>query len=591
MSQQTTGTVVLAWKTSGSKTAAKKARDIEAGIGKTGLAAGKTQSPFAKMNASIDTLDKRTRKWAVGLKSVVAAVAALKVVKVASGWLRDAATNALEDEDSSRRLAIALRNTTHATKAQTAGVEEWISKQSLAFGFVDDKLRPALQRLAQVTGSVTAAQKLTSLAMSVAAGSGKSLEVVSAALAKAQAGNMGALSRLGIRIKDAHGKALSFTKVIANMARTFKGQASAAAESARGRFARLSIQWDEMKEQLGNHMLPLLARLGGYILHKVLPAVKAWLRDFDNFQGSAGKLHTRLVNLLISIQRGTAWVRKNKDALLLAAQAALALYAAFKIVTVAVKIGMAVTKAYNATVFVSKVLLDGYRLQLRLAAMEGKSLNVIQKLMTLGQVAFNAAMAANPVMLVVLAVTALVAAFILAYTKVKWFRDGVNTVVGFIKGAFSHVKDAIVSPFRTAIRIVKGIMNGYITIINKVIDGINMITGGASKLWSWAGIPAVPQIPHIPTLATGGRVETSGRLVRVAEAGKPENVFTDAQLGNLMGFAAARMQTTPSDSIAASLPTLQSTPPRNQAIQLVTPTGQVLMEWIMTATGARLARA
>lgn len=591
MSQQTTGTVVLAWKTSGSKTAAKKARDIEAGIGKTGLAAGKTQSPFAKMNASIDTLDKRTRKWALGLKAVVGAIAALKVVRVASGWLRDAATNALEDEDSSRRLAIALRNTTHATKAQTAGVEEWISKQALAFGFVDDKLRPALQRLAQVTGSVTVAQKLTSLAMNVAAGSGKSLEVVSTALAKAQAGNMGALSRLGIRIKDAHGKALSFTKVIANMARTFKGQASAAAESARGRFARLSIQWDEMKEQLGYHMLPLLSRLGGYILHKVLPAVKAWLSDFDNFQGSAGKLHTRLVNLWISIQRGTAWVRKNKDALLLAAQAALALYAAFKIVTVAVKIGMAVTKAYNATVFVSKVLLDGYRLQLRLAAMEGKSLNVIQKLMTIGQVAFNAAMAANPVMLVVLAVTALIAAFALAYMKVKWFRDGVNGVVGFIKGAFSHVKDAIVSPFRSAISIVKHIMNGYIAIINKVIDGINMITGGASKLWSWAGIPEVPQIPHIPTLATGGRVETSGRLVRVAEAGKPENVFTDAQLGNLMGFAAARMQTTPSDSIAASLPNLQSAPSRGQAIQLVTPTGQVLMEWIMTATGARLARA
>lgn len=620
MSPQTTGTVVLAWKTSGSKNAAKNARDIERGIGKTGAAAAKTVTPFGRMSMGIESIDKRTRKWAVGLKSVVAAVAALKVVKVATGWLKDAANNALEDEDSSRRLAIALRNTTHATKAQTAGVEEWISKQALAFGFVDDKLRPALQRLAQVTGSVTAAQKLTSLAMNVAAGSGKSLEVVSAALAKAQAGNMGALSRLGIRIKDAHGKALSFTKVIANMARTFKGQASAAAESARGRFARLSIQWDEMKEQLGNHMLPLLARLGGYILHMVLPAVKAWLRDFDNFQGSAGKLHTRLVNLWISIQRGTAWVRKNKDALLLAAQAALALYAAFKVVTVAVKIGMAVTKAYNATMFVSKILLDGYRLQLRLAAMEGKSLTVMQKLMTLGQVAFNAAMAANPIMLIVLGVTALIAVLALAYMKVDWFRNGVKAAFGFITraigGAIDWIKHNwakvlvfltgpvgiavafIATNFGKIVAVVRGVvaklkspLNMMIGLINRLIDGINVITGGASKLWSWAGIPVVPQIPHIPTLATGGRVETSGRVVRVAEAGQPESVFTDTQLGNLMGYAAARLQSTPPDVLAARLPDVAAgRAAQPQTIQLVTPAGQVLMEWLLDAAGARLAR-
>jgi hypothetical protein len=645
MAQQTTGTVVLAWKTSGSKTAAKKARDIEAGIGRTGLAAGKTKTPFMKMSSSIESIDKRTRKWALGLKTVVGAIAALKVVKVATGWLKDAATNALEDEDSSRRLAIALRNTTHATKAQTAGVEEWISKQALAFGFVDDKLRPALQRLAQSTHDIGAAQRMTSLAMDVSAGSGKSLEAVATALAKAQAGNMGALSRLGIRIKDVHGKALSFTRVVKEMAITFKGQASAAAESAAGRFARLSIQWDEMKETLGYKLLPKLARLGSYLLDRLVPAVQRVIDDWDNWRGSMLKLHHVLANAGVQIRRGSSWMRAHGKQAQFAAQAALSLWAAIKLVSTGVTVAKTVIGAYNGIIKVSTALTGAYRMQAKLyeleqlratVAREGLTFaearaQVVTKKLTITQWALNAALNANPFGLIVVGVTALVAAFILAYTKVDWFRNGVNSaftkIVGDVRGAIDWIKHnwvkllviltgpigmavAVISKaiggvviriaknFGKIVSVVRGVvaklkspLNMMIRMVNGFIDGINMITGGAPKLWSWAGIPAIPAIPHIPTLATGGRVETSGRLVRVAEAGKPENVFTDAQLGNLMGFAAARMQTTPSDSIAASLPNLQSAPSRGQAIQLVTPTGQVLMEWIMTATGARLARA
>lgn len=625
MAQQTIGTVVLAWKTSGSKSAAKNARDIERQIGKTGLAATKTQSPFARMSTGIDSINKRTGSLVKGTKALVAAFVGLRVVREVGGSLKEAAHNALEDENASRRLAIALHNTTGATAAQTAGVEDWISKQGLALGFSDDKLRPALQRLAQSTHDIGKAQQLTSLAMNVAAGSGKDLETVSAALAKAQNGNMGALSKLGIRIKDVHGKTMSLDAVTKDMAKTFNGQASAAAENAQGRFARLGIQWDEMKEQLGYHLLPALSRLGGYLLRKVIPAVQQWSTDFDNFQGSAGKLHTNLVNIRIDLQRLTAWLKRNKDALITAAQASLSLYTAFKLVSLAISIGTAVSKVYNATMFASKVLIDGYRLQLRLAAMEGKSLTVVQKLMTIGQVALNAAWAANPVGIIVLGVTALVGAFVLAYMKVDWFRNGVNKAFGFIKDVVTHpveslksawgsisgffgkvfhkvvqvakrifarLRDAVSTPFKAIVSTVKAAINVLIAHINQVIDGINVITSKGSKLWTWTGLPSVPSIPHVPALATGARVETSGRIVRVADAGRPENVFSDAQLGNLMGYAAARMQTTSTDMAVAALPEIQAArAARSETIQLVTPSGQVLMEWLLDAAGARLARA
>ncbi len=76
---------------------------------------------------------------------------------------------AIEDEAAQKRLALALQNVTAATDAQIASVEEQILKTSLATGVADDKLRPALQRLAVATGSVERSQELLTLALDVSA--------------------------------------------------------------------------------------------------------------------------------------------------------------------------------------------------------------------------------------------------------------------------------------------------------------------------------------------------------------------------------------------------------------------------------------
>lgn len=61
------------------------------------------------------------------------------------------------------------------------------------------------------------------------------------------------------------------------------------------------------------------------------------------------------------------------------------------------------------------------------------------------QAAFNAVMALNPVVLVVIAIAALIAILVIAYNKVGWFRDLVDAAFGLIKdvvsGVFNWVKD------------------------------------------------------------------------------------------------------------------------------------------------------
>jgi hypothetical protein len=121
---------------------------------------------------------------------------------VAGKMLFDATKAAASDEAAQKRLARELRNSTGATAGQVAATEDWIAAQGKALGVTDDKLRPALARLARSTKDTGEAQDLARLAMDVSAGTGKDLEQVANALARAHDGNTGALGRLGLATKD-----------------------------------------------------------------------------------------------------------------------------------------------------------------------------------------------------------------------------------------------------------------------------------------------------------------------------------------------------------------------------------------------------
>ncbi|GKX65650.1 phage tail tape measure protein [Inconstantimicrobium mannanitabidum] len=70
--------------------------------------------------------------------------------------------------------------------------------------------------------------------------------------------------------------------------------------------------------------------------------------------------------------------------------------------------------------------------------------NGATKMMTLAQGALNIVMNANPIGLVVLAITALVAGFILAYNKCEWFRNMVNGAFKAIGGAIKWALNEVV---------------------------------------------------------------------------------------------------------------------------------------------------
>jgi len=193
----------------------------------------------------------------------------------------DGVKAAIEDEASQNKLALALENATGATNAQIAATEASILKMSLATGVADDKLRPALQRLAISTGDISKAQDLLTVALDVATATGKPLETVANAIGKAYDGNTAALGKLGIGLSAAELKTMSFTDVQQQLTDLFGGAAAANAETYQGKIAILKVSFDEAKETIGTGLLPMVTSLIDYINDNVLPAFNAFALGFS----------------------------------------------------------------------------------------------------------------------------------------------------------------------------------------------------------------------------------------------------------------------------------------------------------------------
>jgi phage-related protein len=202
------------------------------------------------------------------------AAAGVAAAAYAGKLLIDGVKSAIEDEAAQAKLATTLTNVTGATNAQIAAVESQITKTSLLTGLTDDELRPSFERLVRATGDSDAALKLQATAIDVAAGSGKSLEAVTNAMAKAAEGNAGSLAKLGIGLSAAELKTMSMEEITAKLAETFGGQAAQKADTFQGKMQRLQVAFSEGKETVGAFVLDAITPMVSGFVNNVIPAVQ-----------------------------------------------------------------------------------------------------------------------------------------------------------------------------------------------------------------------------------------------------------------------------------------------------------------------------
>ena len=356
---------------------------------------------------------------------------AAKIATVALAGLGAAALDfakaAAEDQASSTLLAKSLTDLTGATNAQVKAVEDYITQTSLAVGIADDELRPAFARLLRSTDDVAKSQDLLNLSLDIAAATGKPLETVVNAVGKAYDGNFLALGKLGLGIDKATLKSGDFTKIQAEIQAKVGGTAETLAGTASGSFARLTVAIDEAKESIGVGLLPTVVTMTDALV-KFIPTIQANSDGIVLFGAVVGVLSLAIVGLKFALAATNAVLVITKFVAAGAKLAYLTLAAATGSATAAQTLAELTYKKSTAALVAYKIAMVAQRVA-TIAA-------------TVAQYGLNLALSLNPIGAVIIGVAALVAGFVLAYKKIKPFRDLMDSIFQKIKDVGNAIKES-----------------------------------------------------------------------------------------------------------------------------------------------------
>jgi hypothetical protein len=210
------------------------------------------ENGLQKMSRQTYGLDRSLKKLRNQLIGIVGFTQLFRYLK--------ASTKAFAEETGEvRQLSLALNNLGFAYSALT--VESTIKDLQRLTAVSDGELRPALARLSRVTGNVTEATDLLSLAIDVSIGSGNSLEAVTRALGKAYNGELTSLKRLGINLKASTIASKDFAAAQAELNDQFGGAAAADLTTYNGKMRALGVTSETVKEIIGEGVIKTLETL------------------------------------------------------------------------------------------------------------------------------------------------------------------------------------------------------------------------------------------------------------------------------------------------------------------------------------------
>jgi hypothetical protein len=403
---------------------------------------------------------------------------AVGVVGALGAGLVSATKAAIEDQTSSEKLAGQLRRTTGATQEQVKAVEQYIAKTELASVTADTELRPAFAKLVTATKDVEEAQGLMTMALDIAAATGKPLEAVTTTLAKAYGGNTEALAKLDPALRDVIKEGATFEELGQELTATFGGASDEFANTAEGSLKRFGLQMDNAKESIGMAVLPLAEQLIPHLMK---------LADFlaEN---------TDLLIIIIGVVGGFAG-------------AIIALNIAMKVAAAVTKAAAIAQGIFNTIMALNPIMLVVIAVIALIAIFIAlqKRFDIVGKAMEFLSGIFTTAKEA----------------VLVAWEAVLGFFRKVPGVFRRLGGTLVRV---ISAPYRTAFAAIKKLWDNTLGKISFTVP--SWVPGIGGKGFSF------PQFPSIPALADGGIVNRP-TLALIGEAG-PEAVVPLGR-GGMMG--------------------------------------------------------
>lgn len=204
--------------------------------------------------------DTATQKLTKNVKQLAGAFGVAFGTTAVLAYAKASVKAAAADQKAQQQLALALNNVGLGRDA--ASSEAYIQRLQSEFGIVDDLLRPSYQTLAVATRDSAEAQRIMSIALDVAAANSLDLGLVTKSLSKAFLGNNTSLTKLGIGLSKADLKTKSFKEITDQLAVTFAGAATAAANTFQGSIDKLGVASANVKEIIGTGLIDALKGLG-----------------------------------------------------------------------------------------------------------------------------------------------------------------------------------------------------------------------------------------------------------------------------------------------------------------------------------------
>jgi hypothetical protein len=230
---------------------------------------------FKQAGSATTSLEKGVAKLG---KTLLATFGATKVLQFA----KSSAKAFLEDEAAATKLANSVKNLGLAYASDD--IRKYIDSLTLATGVADNELRPALQSLLQVTGSVTKSQQMLGEAIDISRGSGVDLTTVANDLSQAYVGNLKGLRKYNLGLTKAELAASSFVDIQNRLNSLFGGSSTAFLNTYAGQMQILSNTASEAKEVIGKDLIGALILLSG---EQGVDGLAKDMQEFAKFTGDA----------------------------------------------------------------------------------------------------------------------------------------------------------------------------------------------------------------------------------------------------------------------------------------------------------------
>ena len=212
----------------------------------------KGNKAFKDAGKATSSLDKSVKQLGKTLAGVFGAQQLLKFAK-------NAASAFIEDQREATRLAIAVKNLGLAFEAPA--IENYIQNLSRLSGVTDSQLRPSMQALLQITGSVTESQKILNQALDVSAATGIDVATVAQDIGRAYTGNTRGLRKYNLGLTQAELTTSSYVDVQARLNTLFSGANSAQLQTYAGQMSLLTVAAGEASETIGKGLIDAMITL------------------------------------------------------------------------------------------------------------------------------------------------------------------------------------------------------------------------------------------------------------------------------------------------------------------------------------------